>query len=372
MVTTRVLLIEDNPADSDGIQFFLRSNEQASFELATVQTLREGMEQISATDFDVVLLDLSLPDASNLDAVLKLTRARSDLPIVVLTGLNDIDSAIASLQHGVQDYLSKDRIDQELLVRSLRYAIERKRIEEESRQAQAALQRAERLASLGTLAAGIAHEINNPIVAAWTSAQAALNLKDDPDAGEALEECLQNIIQSVQRCRDTVENVLRFARQGEVERTSCKLADVLQRAIQETHHYAEIHDNTIDWSGEQELPEVFGNAIQLQQVIVTLLRNAIEASKKDDIINVTSKQNGKAVHITVADHGRGMTDEEKQHAFDPFFTSRKETGTGLGLSIAHGIIEGHGGSIEIESSEGVGTNVTFTLATDGSKCSSDR
>lgn len=363
-MSTPVLLVEDNPADSDRIEYLLRTSDQASFKLTTVQTLQEGMEQLVAADYDVVLLDLSLPDANNLDAVLKMTQAWPRLPIVVLTGLDDVDAAIASLKHGVQDYLPKHRIDQEVVVRSLRYAIERKRITEEAKQAQEALRRAERLASLGTLAAGIAHEINNPIVAAWTSAQAALNVKDDPAASDLLEDALQNIVQSVQRCRDTVENVLRFARQGEVVHKACNLPEVLQRAISETEHYAEVHENTIRWDGERELPEVCGNATQLQQVVVTLLRNAIEASEEGDVVEVCSNPNGKQVLISVTDRGRGMTDEEKQRAFDPFFTSRKETGTGLGLSIAHGIIDGHGGSIEIESSEGVGTSVTVTLPRD--------
>lgn len=478
-----VLMVEDNPADSDLIAHFLRADQDARFNLTAVQTLHAGMERLLDQAFELVLLDLSLPDAQGLEAVLKMTAAWPDLPVVVLTGLDDRETAIASLQHGAQDYLSKDRIDGNILLRSLQYAIERKRIAvalqrseqryralvsamtsidwltdasgqfateqsswqtytgqswqqqraagwldavhdqdrgrvqqfwqaaverrqecefpvrvwhalsgrhrrcvaravpiiphgtevlewvgtltdvEDAMRAEEALRRAERLASLGTLAAGIAHEINNPIVAAWTSAEVALHVKDNPDANEMLEECLQNVIQSVKRCRDTVENVQRFARQGEVERRPCDASQVISRAIQETKHYAEMHATTVDWHGEHDLPLVMGNDVQIQQVLVTLLRNAIEASEEEGDIELHSEQNGKMIRVSVVDHGQGMNEEEQQRAFDPFFTSRKEGGTGLGLSIAHGIIEGHGGSIEIDSQEHHGTTVTLTLAT---------
>ena len=360
-MTTSVLLIEDNVADSDRIGYLLRVNGQESFELVTVQTLRCGIKKLSDDRFDAVLLDLSFPDASNLEAVLKLTRALPHLPVVVLTGLDDVDLAIASLKHGVQDYLSKDRIDSELLVRSLRYAIERQRIMRQAEQVQEALRRAERLASLGTLAAGIAHEINNPILAAWTSAQAALNLKDDPNAGQLLDDCLQNIIQSVQRCRDTVENILHFARQGEVERCPCDVIEVIQRSIDETMHYAEDRGTTIAWSSAEETPRIMGNALQLQQVIVAVLRNAIEASSVGGEILISSSHDEAVVRVSITDRGRGLTQQEKQRAFDPFFTSGKPTGTGLGLSIAHEIMGRHGGGIELKSTPGCGTTVALTL-----------
>lgn len=361
MASTSVLLVEDNPADSDRIEFFLRAVQEGSFRLTAVESLREGLEQLDQQGFDAVLLDLTLPDASNLDAVRRMTQAWPALPIIVLTGLADAEAAISSLQHGVQDYLSKDRIDSDALARSLRYAIERKRITEEARRAHEALRRAERLASLGKLAAGIAHEINNPILAAWASAQAALNVKDDPQSRDLLDDCLQNIVRSVQRCRDTVGNILQFARHGEVERQACQLDEVVPLAVQEVHHYAETQQTSIEWDCQGELPEIMANAIQLQQVVVALLRNAIEASSKGDSIKIRCDRNCRGVRMIISDSGCGMTPDEKQHAFDPFFTSRKESGTGLGLSIVHGIVEGHGGEIEMESQEGEGTVMTVVL-----------
>ena len=214
-----------------------------------------------------------------------------------------------------------------------------------------------RLAAVGQLAAGIAHEINNPIVAAWTSAEAALNVLGQPESTDMLSECLHNVIQSVLRCRDTVEGVLRFARHGEVEQHYCDLARVIRHAIHELEHYAETNEQTLTWDAA-ELPQIYGNEAQMQQVLVTLMRNAIEAGSAGDRVELATIVRDDSVQITVTDFGHGMTATEQQRAFDPFFTSRKERGTGLGLSIAHGIMEGHGGSIELTSEEGGGTKVT--------------
>lgn len=478
MTTASALLIEDSPADREIIARELQMDEYSTFELTAATSLEAGLKKLMSQPFDVVLLDLSLPDAWGLEAVLELTRTWPDLPIVVLTGLEDQQTALAALKEGAQDYLSKDGLDRNLLIRSLQYAIERKRnavelrrseqryralvaamtsivwstdadgaiqddqpawsgytgqssrqsgqqgwldalhvedrpgvvafwetavhprvehefawrvwhagsqryrrcvarvvpliadgVEvsewvgtltdvEDAKQAEEALRRAERLASLGTLAAGIAHEINNPIVAAWTSAEAALNVLGKPEASEMLSECLQNVIQSVLRCRDTVEGVLRFARHGEVEQHYCDLARVIRQAIHELEYYAATHEQMLTWTDTAELPQIYGNEAQMQQVLVTLMRNAIEAGSAGDRVELAAVARDDSVQITVTDFGHGMTATERQRAFDPFFTSRKERGTGLGLSIAHGIMEGHGGSIELASEEGGGTKVT--------------
>ncbi len=230
---------------------------------------------------------------------------------------------------------------------------------EDTKQAEEALHRAERLASLGTLAAGIAHEINNPIVAAWSSAQAALNVLDRPSEADMLVECLQNAIRSVERCRDTVAGVLRFARHGEVEKHLCDMTTIVQRAITEVAHYADSHEQSVELQCGDSRPFVDGNEHQIQQVLVTVLRNAIEAGTPGNAVLVTVESDDYDVVMTITDRGHGMTETEQLLAFDPFFTSRKTHGTGLGLSIAHGIMETHDGSIKLASEESVGTQCTL-------------
>jgi len=479
MAAASALLIEDNPADRALIGHEIRADVDLPFKLETADSLRTGLQILNSKRIDVVLLDLSLPDAHGLDAVQTLTETWPDLAVVVLTGFDNAQTALEALKQGAQDYLSKNSLDGTVLIRSLQYAIERKRIAvelrrseqryralvaamtsivwstdangkiqseqpfwseytgqawgkyaeygwldalhaedraiieafwrsgadpgtevefltrvwhdksrrhrrcvarvvpiiavgtsvtewvgtltdvEDAQQAEEALRRAERLASLGTLAAGIAHEINNPIVAAWTSAEAALNVLGQPASQDLLAECLQNVIQSVVRCRDTVEGVLRFARHGTVEQHNCDIARVIRQAINEVEHYATERLQSLTWTSTANLPVIYGNEAQMQQVLVTLMRNAIEAGNAGQLVELKAIGFDDSVEITVTDSGHGMTATEQQRAFDPFFTSRKERGTGLGLSIAHGIMEGHGGSITLASDEGRGTTVTL-------------
>ncbi|MCA9120000.1 MAG: response regulator [Planctomycetaceae bacterium] len=479
MAAAFALLIEDNPADQRMIGLEIRADMEMSFEVEASNSLWSGVQKLETQKFDVVLLDLSLPDANGLEGVLTLTKRWPDLAIVVLTGFDDKGTALAALKEGAQDYISKNSLDGAVLIRSLQYAIERKRIAvelrrseqryralvaamtsivwstdasgamndtqavwsdytgqaweqysrhgwidalhaddrrifeafwrtatdrqterefpvrvwhessqryrrciarlvpilangvevdewvgtltdvEDTRQAEELLLRTERLAALGTLAAGIAHEINNPIVAAWTSAEAALNVLDKPDSSDLLLECLQNVIQSVLRCRDTVEGVLHFARHGEVEQQECDITHAVRQAVSEIQHYAQSHEQTLSCTSSPNLPSIYGNEKQIQRVLVTLLRNAIEAGDAGHTVDVTALSRDGDVLITVTDVGRGMTAMELRRAFDPFFTSRKANGMGLGLSIAHGIMECHRGSIELVSEQGRGTTATL-------------
>ncbi len=136
MAAANALLIEDNPADRKKIEYELRLDDSLSFDLTSTNSLRAGMGQLESRLFDVVLLDLSLPDAHGLDGVLTITRAWPELAVVVLTGFDDKHMAIEALKQGAQDYLSKNWLDGAVLIRSLQYAIERKRIAVELRRSE--------------------------------------------------------------------------------------------------------------------------------------------------------------------------------------------------------------------------------------------
>jgi len=145
----RVLLVEDNPGDARLIRIYLAEAGAAAFDLAHADKLAEGIRRAREGDFDVVLLDLSLPDASGLEAVTKMHEAVATCPIVVLTGLNDEAVALEAVRKGAQDYLVKDQISSALLVRAMRYAVERKRAEEALRTSEAQLSNAMEIARLG-------------------------------------------------------------------------------------------------------------------------------------------------------------------------------------------------------------------------------
>ncbi|MCH7599185.1 MAG: HAMP domain-containing histidine kinase [Myxococcales bacterium] len=229
---------------------------------------------------------------------------------------------------------------------------------EKSRQA---LHRSDRLASLGTLAAGLAHELNNPLGIMQLQADDALLLRNKTNS----EDALRSILQQLRRCAEIVRSVLRFSRDETSQKRSVDLVDIVLRSAKLAGHYATRSNIQIKCQIESRLgaSNVLGNAIELEQVIVNLLRNAIEASDRGFRVELNLSCVGELMRLSVVDQGAGMTDETREHAFDPFYTTRRdEGGTGLGLSVAHGIMEQHGGSLYVHSHEGKGTTVTMEIA----------
>ncbi len=197
----------------------------------------------------------------------------------------------------------------------------------EQRQLQSQLRRVERLASLGTFAAGIAHEINNPIGAALTAVETAVEVCDYPGGSDILNDCLSTIVSSVQRCYLIVHNVLRFAKQETSEKTYCDINETVRSAVETTRHFAERHRATIVLE-TGDLPKVKVNALEIEQLTVNLLRNAIQSGESIRV-TVRTEIDQTNVRIHFADNGCGMHQDVVNQIFDPFFTARQSGGTGL-------------------------------------------
>ncbi|UCE59462.1 MAG: PAS domain S-box protein [Phycisphaerales bacterium] len=243
---------------------------------------------------------------------------------------------------------------------------ERSKELEESR---AQLHRAQRLASIGTLAAGIAHEINNPLGVILLSAQRALEKGDDP---KAVETSLHRIKDDVQRCARIVRSVLQFSRDQSSDKWPVDLNQCVRHSEELTREYASRNGVRVQFECAGDLPVVVASTTELEQAFVNLLHNAIEASSDGQTVTLQTERSPTGVRFSVADQGRGMTAEEQEHAFDPFFTTRQERGgTGLGLSIVHGLITDQGGTIEIDSHPGKGTRVTIELPVEASNSSEE-
>ncbi|MDC0935485.1 PAS domain-containing protein [Pirellulales bacterium] len=232
----------------------------------------------------------------------------------------------------------------------------------ERKQMEKMLRRSDRLASTGTLAAGIAHEINNPISAAWTAAETILRIQGKPNSNVLIEEALHAIISSVQRCDKIIQNVLRFSRSQPSDMSPHNINEVVQRGGDMARDYAKQNNVGLVYQLTDDLPQPTINAVEIQQVVVNLLHNAIEANQDLAEITVSTAAVGDAVSFSVKDGGRGISEVELPQVFDPFYTARPGgRGVGLGLSIAHGIVEDHRGTIEMSSEIGKGTTATVKL-----------
>jgi len=225
-----------------------------------------------------------------------------------------------------------------------------------------AMQAQEKLASIGRLAAGVAHEINNPMTTILTS---AMLLQEDTEPDSPYFDDLKTIVDETLRCRKIVTSLLNFARQSKAAKKRVFIQDMLNNCIVLTKKQAALKDIDIVPKLAQDLPPVYIDQDQIQQAVINLLLNAIEATDSGGHIILKTKLavTERSVHIVVSDNGEGIAPEHLHSIFDPFYTT-KESGTGLGLAITHGIIEQNGGAMDVKSALGVGTIITITLPVD--------
>jgi len=221
-----------------------------------------------------------------------------------------------------------------------------------------------KLASLGLLISGIAHEINNPVAGVITYTELLkMKVKD-----EQIREGLQKILNGAERCKRVIENLLTFSRQKVPSKNLESLNDVIDRTI-ELRIYWLKKQNIEIVRRYSEIPFILMDSQQMQLVILNVLLNAEQALaeaniEKGKVIFTTSyDQEKQKIVVTISDNGPGIPQEIISRIFDPFFTTKPVgTGTGLGLSIAHGVVSEHGGAIRVDSQIGVGTTFTIEIA----------
>jgi len=225
--------------------------------------------------------------------------------------------------------------------------------------AQEHILQSEKQASIGRLAAGIAHEINNPLTGVLTFSHLLRQRTEDP----VCQEHADIVIRETTRVRDIVRGLLDFARESPISRTAVDINDTLERTLTLVHSQKEFRGVILRKDMEAGLPPVQGDRNQLQQVFLNLAINACEAMKGDGLLVIETRFGGNdSVVISFTDSGAGIKKENLSRIFDPFFTTKAVgKGTGLGLSISLGIIEKHGGSLVAESEEGKGSTFVVRL-----------
>ena len=227
----------------------------------------------------------------------------------------------------------------------------------------------EKLASMGQLAAGVAHELNNPLgtILLYSNVVYKETPADDPHR-----EDLQMVISETNRCKTIVRNLLDFARQHEVMTQPTELNELLEKLVTEQRKHPEFENVRIVLELDPEVPEIQADPLQLEQVFTNLMHNGAEAieMKGSGTLTVTTRLApfGEGIKISFADTGVGVSEENRAKLFTPFFTTKPiGKGTGLGLSIVYGIVKMHGGQIQVQSEEGKGTTVTITLPLEGAR-----
>jgi signal transduction histidine kinase len=354
----RGLLIEDNPGDARLIREMLRDagGAPAAVELAHADRLALGLEQLTKQVTDVVLLDLTLPDSQGFETFTSLHTQAPDVAIVVLSGLDDETLAVRAVQEGAQDYLVKGQVDGGAILRSMRYAIERQRLETVRRDLER--QRDEFFSS-------VSHDLRTP-VAAIKAAIGVVLANMPPDMPLALQRLLGNVDLAADELTGLIEDLLEMARlqSGRVElwRTSVDLRDVIVRAVRALEPLLQARGQQLVFLPPAEPVIASVDAERLGRVLRNLIGNAQKYGRERGTISVTVEPGATEACIAVTDDGPGIPRDDVERIFERFYRVRGtgSAGSGLGLAIARALVELHGGRVWVESTPGHGS--TFRVA----------
>lgn len=234
-------------------------------------------------------------------------------------------------------------------------------------EANRAVARAEKLAAIGRLAAGVVHEINNPLATISACAEALESRVNedafkDSDAQNNFREYLGLIRSEAFRCKTITNGLLDFSRARATPHAPISLGDVISSAARLLSHQQRGEGINFQIETPENLPLVSGEAGQLQQAIIALATNAVDAMPHGGVVKIATRGNGKRVLVEVSDTGVGIPPENVPKIFEPFFTTKEVgEGTGLGLAVCYGILTEHGGSLDVQSTVGVGTTFTISL-----------
>lgn len=369
------LLIEDNPGDARLIQEMLletNSGQRVSIGLEVTDRLSKGLGQIENEEIDVVLLDLSLPDSQGLETLHTALDQAPDLPIIVLTGLDDEELGFEAVQHGAQDYLVKGQVGGDLLVRAIRYAIERKNALGRLQLAYEELDDANRLKE--EMIQNISHEFRTPL--SYVVGYLAL-LSQEMDQTNTVSanqrHHLEIVTKQVDKLVELLDNFTAIRTTDEIAQSTelAEAATLLEESVTGVELRAEEAGITVEIHAE-DLPPVLVNRMAISQVLDNLLSNAIKFTPNGGSITARAWLNpaNDKVHISVADTGIGIPQDEQARIFMRFYQvdgsmTRKYAGMGLGLAVCREILDAHGESIWVDSVPDEGTTFTFSLPTPG-------
>lgn len=371
-----VLLIEDNPGDVRLIQEMLVEAKRTAFKLACVDRLSDGLARLSETEFDVVLLDLSLPDSSGLDTFVTFHSAAEELPVVILSGLNDETTAVECVNAGAQDYLIKDEVNSHLLIRSLRYAVARGLLEKErsellARERVARTQAEEANRAKDEFLAIVSHELRTPLSAmlGWSRMLAAGKL-DPINVRRGIEAIERNARAQTQLIGDLLDISRITTGKLQLNARPLKLDSIITDTIDAMSPAAQAKQISLQVTLD-DAGFISGDPDRLQQIVWNLLSNAIKFTPTAGQVEVSVNRVGTYVQLAVADTGQGISAEFLPQVFERFrqadsSTTRKFGGLGLGLSIVRHLVELHGGLIQAHSygeNQGARFTVMFPVLT---------
>lgn len=353
-----LLLVEDDAADALLVRAMLRQATTACFTVAHVERIAEAISRAGDGDIDVVLLDLSLPDAQGIEALALLHGAAPRLPIVVMSGLDDEAAAVQGLREGAQDYLVKGRVECDLLARSLRYAIERQRSDDRLHA---------KTREQNSFVYTVSHDLRAPLVA--LQGMTSILIEDyGATLGTDARLYIDRIAANARKMQTLLNDLLEISRVGRVD-VDIDLVDlqaIVCSVTEQLRHTLTMRSATVRVS--DPLPLVYANHTRMTQVFTNLIDNAVTYTPagRAPLVDIDAQERPDGWEVTVRDNGVGIPAAFHHKVFAifqrlPTGKALNPAGSGVGLAIVARIIETHGGKLWLESKEGNGSSFHFTL-----------
>jgi signal transduction histidine kinase len=366
-VPLQILLVEDNATDAELIREMFRKERPDSFELTHLLSITDAIRHLANGGVDIVLLDLGLPDGDGLETVRRAHAAAPDVPLIVLTGLDDEQLAAQAMKVGAQDYLIKGHIQNRALPRALRYAIERQHMQTETEGI-----RKQQLQFKDEFLSHVSHELRSPLTAIYQFA----TILADGLAGENSPEqsqYLQTIVKNTGQLKSMIDDLLEVTRaQGgklSIELQCCVIAEAIRYAADTLQGHAAAKAISLCVIVAPGLPTACADPMRVRQILLVLIDNAIKFTPPNGTVTVTVRQaveDPDTLVVEVADTGLGFQPELAERIFerlyqapDPAQGGRK--GLGLGLYICKDLVDRQGGKIWASSAPGRGAVFSFTL-----------
>lgn len=383
-IKATVLVVDDEASILELVAIILGSRGYHVLKASDAQTALKIVKEQSP---DLVLLDYMMPEMDGLTALKYLREEHPDTYVIMFTGKGSEEIAVELMKAGASDYILKpfnnknliDRIEYVLRTRSIeirnrellaereqlmteikawnRLLEERIQIESEAlHKAHAEVVQSQKLATLGYLAAGMAHEIRNPLNSIALFTQLIKDGLDDPEKQEYVEK----ILNEVERVDATLRNLLDTARRPQYELKDIRIDTLAQNTLERFKPQTDFHRIEVDFKIKTVPPPLRADPAEIKQIFTNLFLNAIHEMPEEGKLQVVIDHEDPYLTILISDTGPGIPEENLPNIFDPFFTT-KSMGTGMGLSVVLRIVKNYGGKIEVAKSDSSGTSFLISL-----------
>ncbi|MFV1952028.1 MAG: ATP-binding protein [Nitrospinota bacterium] len=352
-----VMLVEDNP---DDIILTKRAIERhnPNFNIDVATNVEECLKKLPEEDYSLVLLDYNLPKRNGLKILKDIRKEGYDIPIIMVTGQGDEMIAVESIKQGAQDYIIKSANYLKILPGTISKVIEGYKLKKEKERLEQRLIQSEKLAGIGTLASGIAHEINNPLQGICGSAEI---IRDAEDIDITVKYA-DDILKLSKRIATIIDNLSLYSRVVQKEEISLvKVNDMIDESLNLMR--LSPHFTDIELAKDYKASSVINiNPIEITQVFMNIIKNSIEAMNGKGRLAISTRDKERLTEVEIDDTGIGIPEDLINRIFEPFYTTKEPgQGTGLGLSVVHRIVERYGGMIDVRSKTGRGTTFTVKL-----------